>query len=71
MGNPGHGNVEFKEKSGQAIAYQTDVRLDNYFEPWRVGKEDTQIGQKILVPVQHLVLPVVRLLAFSDMEKDR
>jgi recombination protein RecA len=48
MGNPGHGNVEFKEKSGQAIAYQTDVKIRaTYFEPWRVGKEDTQIGQKI------------------------
>jgi len=48
MGNPGHGNVEFKEKSGQSIAYQTDVKLRaTYFEPWRVGKDDTQIGQKI------------------------
>lgn len=48
MGNPGYGNVEFKEKSGQAIAYQTDVKLRaKYFKPWTVGKEETQIGQTV------------------------
>jgi recombination protein RecA len=48
MGNPGYGNVEFKEKSGQAIAYQTDVKLRaKFFSPWTVGKDNTQIGQTI------------------------
>jgi len=48
MGNPGYGNVEFKEKSGQAIAYQTDIKLRaKFFKPWTVGKEDTQVGQMV------------------------
>ena len=48
MGNPGYGSSEWKEKSGQAIAYQTDIKLKaTYFKPWSVGKEETQIGQTI------------------------
>ena len=50
MGNPGYGNVEWKEKSGQAIAYQTDVKLRaEFFKAWSVGKEDdkNQIGQEV------------------------
>lgn len=48
MGNPGYGSSEWKEKSGQAIAYQTDVKLKaTYFKAWNVGKEETQIGQTI------------------------
>ena len=50
MGNPGYGNVEWKEKSGQAIAYQTDVKLRaEFFKPWSVGKENdkNQIGQEV------------------------
>lgn len=48
MGNPGYGNVEFKEKSGQAIAYQTDIKLRaKYFQAWKTGKDETQIGQTI------------------------
>jgi len=50
MGNPGYGNVEWKEKSGQAVAYQTDVKLRAKFhKPWMVGtaNNETQIGQEI------------------------
>lgn len=48
MGNPGYGTSEWKEKSGQAIAYQTDIKLKaTYFKAWTVGKEETQIGQTI------------------------
>ena len=48
MGNPGYGSSEWKEKSGQAIAYQTDIKLKaTYFKPWTVGKEESQIGQTI------------------------
>ena len=50
MGNPGMGHSEWKEKSGQAIAYQTDVKLRAKFhQAWKVGSKDdeTQIGQEI------------------------
>lgn len=50
MGNPGMGHSEWKEKSGQAIAYQTDIKLRAKFhQPWKVGSKDdeTQIGQEI------------------------
>jgi recombination protein RecA len=48
MGNPTGYGAEFKEKSGQAIAYQTDVKLRaKTFRPWTVGNEATQIGQEI------------------------
>lgn len=48
MGNPGYGNAEWKEKSGQAIAYQTDVKLKaKMFRPWLSSAEGPQIGQEI------------------------
>lgn len=48
MGNPGYGNVEWKEKSGQAIAYQTDVKLKaKMFTAWRATADGPQIGQEI------------------------
>lgn len=48
MGNPTGYGAEFKEKSGQAIAYQTDIKLRaKSFKPWTVGTESTQIGQEI------------------------
>lgn len=48
MGNPGYGNVEWKEKSGQAIAYQTDIKLRAKFhKPWTLGAEGSQIGQEV------------------------
>jgi len=46
MGNPTGYGAEFKEKSGQAVAYQVDVKLRaKRFSPWEI--QDTQIGQKI------------------------
>ena len=48
MGNPTGYGAEFKEKSGQAIAYQTDIKLRaKTFNPWIVGTDNTQIGQEI------------------------
>lgn len=48
MGNPTGYGAEFKEKSGQAIAYQTDVKLRaKSFKPWVLGADNTQIGQEI------------------------
>lgn len=50
MGNPGMGHSEWKEKSGQAIAYQTDIKLRAKFHTaWKIGSKDdeTQIGQEI------------------------
>lgn len=48
MGNPGMGHSEWKEKSGQAIAYQTDIKLKaNYFSPWNLSTDSPQIGQEI------------------------
>jgi recombination protein RecA len=48
MGNPTGYGAEFKEKSGQAIAYQTDIKLRaKKFEPWLLGTENTQIGQEV------------------------
>lgn len=48
MGNPTGYGAEFKEKSGQAIAYQTDIKVRaKTFKPWTVGTEATQIGQEI------------------------
>lgn len=46
MGNPTGYGAEFKEKSGQAVAYQVDVKLRaKRFAPWEVS--GTQIGQTI------------------------
>jgi recombination protein RecA len=48
MGNPTGYGAEFKEKSGQAIAYQTDIKLRaKSFKPWLLGSDNTQIGQEI------------------------
>jgi recombination protein RecA len=48
MGNPTGYGAEFKEKSGQAIAYQTDIKLRaKSFKPWLLSAESTQIGQEI------------------------
>jgi len=48
MGNPGYGTVEWKEKSGQAIAYQTDVKLKaKYFKKWNINENSPQIGQEV------------------------
>jgi len=47
MGNPGMGNSLWKEKSGQAIAYQVDVKLKClYHKPWLAYTEGPQIGQE-------------------------
>ena len=46
MGNPTGYGAEFKEKSGQAVAYQVDVKLRaRRFSPWEIS--GTQIGQTI------------------------
>jgi len=48
MGNPTGYGAEFKEKSGQAIAYQTDVKLRaKTFKPWVLSADSTQIGQEV------------------------
>lgn len=48
MGNPTGYGAEFKEKSGQAIAYQTDVKLRaKTFKPWVLSSDNTQIGQEV------------------------
>jgi recombination protein RecA len=48
MGNPGYGMVEWKEKSGQAIAYQTDIKLKaKYHKKWSLSDTSPQIGQEI------------------------
>lgn len=48
MGNPTGYGAEFKEKSGQAIAYQTDIKLRaKTFKPWLLSADSNQIGQEI------------------------
>jgi recombination protein RecA len=48
MGNPTGYGAEFKEKSGQAIAYQTDIKLRaKTFKPWVLSADSSQIGQEI------------------------
>jgi len=48
MGNPTGYGAEFKEKSGQAIAYQTDIKLRaKTFKPWILSADSNQIGQEI------------------------
>ena len=45
MGNP-NGKSEWKEKSGQAVAYQVDVKLKClWIEPWKLGEQGPQVGQ--------------------------
>lgn len=49
MGNPTGYGAEFKEKSGQAIAYQTDIKIRaKSFSPWVLSSDSTQIGQEIV-----------------------
>ena len=48
MGNPTGYGAEFKEKSGQAIAYQTDIKLKaKTFKPWVLSADSSQIGQEV------------------------
>jgi len=48
MGNPTGYGAEFKEKSGQAIAYQTDIKLRaKSFKAWTLSADGNQIGQEI------------------------
>lgn len=49
MGNPTGYGAEFKEKSGQAVAYQTDIKLRaKSFSPWLLNKDtNSQIGQEV------------------------
>jgi recombination protein RecA len=48
MGNPTGYGAEFKEKSGQAIAYQTDIKIKaKTFKPWVLSSDGTQIGQEV------------------------
>ncbi len=49
MGNPTGYGSEWKEKSGQAVAYQTDIKLRaKTFSPWLLNKDaGSQIGQEI------------------------
>jgi recombination protein RecA len=48
MGNPGYGTSEWKEKSGQAIAYQTDIKLKaKFFKKWNLSDDSPQIGQEV------------------------
>lgn len=48
MGNPTGYGAEFKEKSGQAIAYQTDIKLRaKTFKAWSISTDSQQIGQEV------------------------
>lgn len=48
MGNPTGYGAEFKEKSGQAIAYQTDIKIRaKSFKPWLLSSDNSQIGQEV------------------------
>lgn len=48
MGNP-TGHSEWKEKSGQAIAYQVDVKLKClYHKAWKLTGDSPQIGQEVI-----------------------
>jgi recombination protein RecA len=48
MGNPTGYGAEFKEKSGQSIAYQTDIKLRaKKFSPWSLTNDSAPIGQEV------------------------
>lgn len=48
MGNPGTGHSEWKEKSGQAIGYQGDVKLRAKFHTaWTLTQDGNPIGQEV------------------------
>lgn len=49
MGNPGMGHSPWKEKSGQAVAYQSDVKIQClYHKPWKLKEDGPQIGQEVI-----------------------
>jgi recombination protein RecA len=53
MGNPGNGHAEWKEKSGQGIGYQGDVKLRaKYHTLWSLTQEGNPIGQEVHWTVQ-------------------
>ena len=48
MANPGMGYSEWKEKSGQAIGYQGDIKLRAKFhKPWKLTDDSNPIGQEV------------------------
>jgi len=48
MGNPTGYGAEFKEKGGQSITYQTDVKLRaKSFKGWTLTADGQQIGQEV------------------------
>jgi len=48
MGNPTGYGAAFTEKSGQAVAYQTDIKLRaKTFKAWTVGNDSSPIGQEV------------------------
>jgi len=48
MGNPTGYGAEFKEKSGQSIGYQCDVKLRaKTSKPWLLGTENIEIGKEV------------------------
>lgn len=48
MGNPTGYGAEFKEKSGQAVAYQTDIKLRaKTFKSWTIGSDTSPVGQEV------------------------
>jgi len=57
MGNPGNGHAEWKEKSGQGIGYQGDVKLRaKYHTLWSLTQEGNPIGQEVHWTVQWCAL---------------
>ena len=48
MGNPGNGHSEWKEKSGQSIGYQSDIKLRaKYHTQWTLTQDGNPIGQEV------------------------
>jgi len=48
MGNPGNGHAEWKEKSGNAIGYQGDVKLRAKFHTaWKLTPDGNPVGQEV------------------------
>jgi recombination protein RecA len=48
MGNPGNGHAEWKEKSGQSIGYQGDVKLRaKYHTSWSLTQDGSPVGQEV------------------------
>ena len=60
MANPGNGYAEWKEKSGNSIGYQVDVKLKaKYHKPWTLTQDGAIIGQEVIwtAPVTALGAP--------------